>query len=63
MPFLSTISSHRNQARMLLANKKALQAEQDAKQAQREFWFKIKFSACLLAGVAGGTFLLAVIAL
>ncbi len=54
MPFINTVAPHQQAARKFLE-------AQGAAQAKREFWFKIKFSACLLAGVAGGTFLFAVI--
>lgn len=35
----------------------ARQKKADEMQARREFWFKIKFSACLLGSVFGGSFL------
>ena len=39
----------------------ARQAQADKAQAKREFWFKIKFRACLLGSVLVGSFLFAVI--
>lgn len=62
MPFISsTTDAHRNQARELQANRKHLQAQQKLDQENREFWFKFKYGACLLAAVGIGAFLFAVL--
>lgn len=61
MPFLTL----NDQARELAANRRRLQAqleaEQDAAQTRREFWYAVRFSLCLLGGVGVGAFLFAVL--
>lgn len=50
MPFITAAAPHQHAARKFLE-------AQDAAQAKREFWFKIKFCVCLPSAVAVGTFL------
>lgn len=50
MPFISTTTTHHQATR-------ELQATLDAATAKRDFWFKIKFGACLLASVFIAAFL------
>lgn len=62
MPTLPVLST---QARQLHANRRSMQAQLEADQEDRvfwrNFWFKVKVGACLIASVFLGSFLFAVL--